>query len=485
MRNSSSCDACADASIRTDEASLRPASFSRSRTLSSASFQVTTCCTPSRVAHQRPAEALLAFDPQVLEAADVAHPEVVDRGVVARRDAHQPRALRPFRLGLQPGGGAATLRAQRARGVHGVRVVPRARPEPVLPGRDGADRADVHQVARQQRVDALLLERRDFGAVAAVDDADLRVAVDLAHEALAARAHDAAVAVQHQRRAEVDVGLDAIAVERAPREVHAALGVAELVREVLQRALAALVAHRAVERVIDEQELEHAGPAFDRLGIVGAHDHALGHRRRARRLQLRHLLDLHEADAARRVDAETGVVTVVGNLDSGLDGGLEHGGALGDGDLATIDGQRDFFHPEMILHRRVLGCGPSPNGSWLSASWWRRLGGSAAGPATGAPGLDLCHPRRVGPAGAARRRARRRPERPAADAAGRWRVRLGMSERPSGPARSRADRRAGPRARRDRRADGPAVPIGPQPLLGGARPDRSRHEREVTAIYVR
>ena len=69
---------------------------------------------------------------------------------------------------------------------------------------------------------ALLAERRDLAAVAAIDDADLRVAVDLAHEAHAPRAQDAAVAVQHQRRAEVHVGLDAFAVEHAAREIHAA-----------------------------------------------------------------------------------------------------------------------------------------------------------------------------------------------------------------------------------------------------------------------
>ena len=163
------------------------------------------------------------------------------------------------------------------------------------------------------------------------------------HEADAARAEDAAIAVQHQRRAEVDVGLHALAVERAAREVHAAFVVAERVREILQRALAALVAHRAVERVIDQQEFEHALAAVDRLGILRVHHHALGHRRRARRLQLRHLLDLHQADAARRVDAEAGVVAVIGDLDAGLDGRLQNGGAFRHGKLPAIDGQRDEY----------------------------------------------------------------------------------------------------------------------------------------------
>ena len=103
-----------------------------------------------------------------------------------------------------------------------VRVVPRPRLEAVVARRDRADRADVHQVAREQRHDALFVERRDLAAVAALRDADLRVAVDLAHEAHAARAEDAAVAVEHQRRSEVHVRLDALAVEHAARKLHAA-----------------------------------------------------------------------------------------------------------------------------------------------------------------------------------------------------------------------------------------------------------------------
>ena len=45
----------------------------------------------------------------------------------------------------------------------------------------------------------------------------------VAHEADAPRAENAAVAVQHQRRSEVDVGLDALAVELAARKLHPAL----------------------------------------------------------------------------------------------------------------------------------------------------------------------------------------------------------------------------------------------------------------------
>ena len=75
---------------------------------------------------------------------------------------------------------------------------------------------------------AFFLERRDLAAVAAVDDVDLRVAVDVLHEPHAPRAEDAAVAVQHQRRSEVDVGAHAVAVELPPRKIHPALIGSEL-----------------------------------------------------------------------------------------------------------------------------------------------------------------------------------------------------------------------------------------------------------------
>src|SRR5688572_10498934 len=290
------------------------------------------------------AQALLAFHPQILEAADIAHPEVVDLAVIARRHARQARPPRPFGLGLQPRGGAAAFGAQRARGVDRVRVVPRARAESILPGRDRADRAYVHQVAREQGMHALLVEGGDLAAVAAIDGADLRVAVDFGHEPDAPRAQDAAIAIQHQRRAKIDIGFHALAVDRAARKIHAALVVAERVGKILQRALAALVAHRAIERVVDEQELEDALAALHRVGVLRVHNHALGHWGRARRLQLRHLLDLHEADTARRVDAETGVVAVIGDLDTGLDGRPQNASAFGNRQLPAINGQRDEIH---------------------------------------------------------------------------------------------------------------------------------------------
>ena len=99
----------------------------------------------------------------------------------------------------------------------------------------------------------------DLDAVAPVGEVDERLAGDLVGEAGAAGALDAALPVQEHERADLDrlgpvpLLLDEAALARPVRE-----------RLVLERALAALVADRAVERVVDEQELDDA-----LLGLAG------------------------------------------------------------------------------------------------------------------------------------------------------------------------------------------------------------------------
>ena len=295
-------------------------------------------------ARERDPKAIVALNPVILEAPDVAHPVAVDGGVEPWREPDQARPLRPLGFRLDPRRGVAALRAQRADRVGGVRVVPRARLEPVVSRGDRADGAHVHEVAGEERMHALLLERRDLAAVSAVDDVDLRVALDVAHEAHAPRAEDAAVAVEHQRRAEVDIGLHALAVESAARKLHAALVRPECVRKILERALAALVAHGAVEGVVDQQQLEHAGARRHDIGRACGDDHAVAADRGARRLQLRHLLDFDDADTARAVDADARVIAVVRNLDAALDGGLQHRPAFLNFDRPAVDCQRDGVH---------------------------------------------------------------------------------------------------------------------------------------------
>ena len=56
--------------------------------------------------------------------------------------------------------------------------------------------------------------------------------------------------------------------------------------EVLKVAFAGLVADRAVERVVGQEEFQHGAPAVFSLVALGVHHHAFGHRRVAGDLEL-------------------------------------------------------------------------------------------------------------------------------------------------------------------------------------------------------
>ena len=108
---------------------------------------------------------------------------------------------------------------------------------------------------------------------------------------------------------------------------------------VLQIALTGLVADRAVERVIDQQELQHRAPALLGLVALGLHDHSLDDRRIAGDLELWELFNLHKADAAVACDGEPGVVAIARNEDPQLLRGLDDHGSLGHAYLMAVDAQ--------------------------------------------------------------------------------------------------------------------------------------------------
>ena len=190
--------------------------------------------------------------------------------------------------------------------------VPRPRLEPVGRGGERADRADLHGVAAEVAGEGVVGERVDLRLVAAVLEVDERVAGHLVGEARAAVAEDAALAVEghevadHDRLLEVPLLLHEPALARAVGE-----------RLVLERALAALVAHGAVERVVDEEELEDAV-----LRLLG--DLALG-------------VDLH--------------VGRDGDHAGGLEGGAAAGVDLDDAHPAHAD----RLHPRVVAEARDVG----------------------------------------------------------------------------------------------------------------------------------
>src|SRR5260370_10629686 len=99
---------------------------------------------------------------------------------------------------------------------------------------------------------------------------------DLVVVARAAVAENAALAVERDVLRE-----RAWLLEMESRPVDAAGRISVPEREVLQRALAALVADRAVERVVDQLELEDGGTCLHPPRRLRPHDHALRGPRRA------------------------------------------------------------------------------------------------------------------------------------------------------------------------------------------------------------
>ena len=170
----------------------------------------------------------------------VGDPFLVDRIVDARQDAHDLAAAR-----VDPDG-----RAQGVHDVHrlGLEVLPGSGVERGRFRGQGSDRTQVDDVALQFGCQRVLEIGSDLHVLAAADRAKLGNAGDLGHEPHAARALDAAV---HRG---LDQGPD---------------------RKILQLALATLIADRAVERMVDEQELHHPLARLPRHRRIGEHDRRL------------------------------------------------------------------------------------------------------------------------------------------------------------------------------------------------------------------
>ena len=112
--------------------------------------------------------------------------------------------------------------------------------------------------------------------------------------------------------------------------------------DVLQRALAALVADRAVERVVDQQELDDRPLRVACALGLRVDDHAVLDRGRAGGLELGDALDLDQAHAAGADRlAELGLVAEDRDLDVAELGGVGEHHVLGRLDLAAVDLEGD------------------------------------------------------------------------------------------------------------------------------------------------
>ena len=173
------------------------------------------------------------------EPALVADPGVVHVRVVARQD---PDDLSAAQVDPHVASGAAVL----AHGV-GARKVEGSGDEPVRRRRQGTHRADLHGVTREGRAEVLARPDRDAFAGAATEQLDEPVAADLVAEAGAPGAEHAPLAIEVHERRERDRLLEDAFRLRVP-----ALTGPEGHRLVLERAFAAPVTDRAIERMVQQ-----------------------------------------------------------------------------------------------------------------------------------------------------------------------------------------------------------------------------------------
>ena len=214
--------------------------------------------------------------------------------------------------------------------------VERTGPEPVRGAGQGADRADLHGVAGEIRFERLVGVGADLLQRTTIGQIDERIAGDLVGEPGAAGAQHAAFAIQQDLRGQRDRLLeDPFGVDE-PR-----LRSTRRHRLILQRALAALVTHRTIERMIDEQQLHHTALGRRRglRTVLGVHHHVVGDRGGARGDRFTLSLDVDQALPAGADGCEQRMVAEPRDLDSGLFGGPDDQRALGNLDLGSVDGE--------------------------------------------------------------------------------------------------------------------------------------------------
>ncbi len=281
------------------------------------------------VPYQRLRDALLGGHRLIAPASLVAQPPVVDVVVVARK--HPLDAL------VADGELDVALARAEVADRPGALDVPRPCAEAVGGVRERPDGAQLDHVPGERRDVGMPVERADEGVVGALQEHELVVLRDLLREAHAPVTEDAALAVdrdqgrERDRLWEVPFLVDEAAAARAPA-----------VGDVLERALAALVAHRAVERVVHEQELDDRTLRVLHPVGLGVDHHPVLDRCGAGGLQLRDPLHLDHAHAARaHRRSELLLVTEVRDLDVAALRRVDEPFALGRAHLAAVDRKGD------------------------------------------------------------------------------------------------------------------------------------------------
>ena len=252
--------------------------------------------------------------------------------MVARQKAHDFAAL-----GIHADVGAKRIHHIDALG---LAEFPRAGSKGVGLADQRADGAKINDIARQVAVDQRAEIGRDLCILAPARLAHDVLACDFGGEAHAAGAGDAAGHMGLDQRAQIKVFGRPLRLAVA-REIDAVGH-----RLILKITLTALIADRAIQRVVDEQELHHPFAGLFDHGRVGFHDRRLALRTGA---QVAHLHgagggglgrpadDFHKTHPAVTGDRQTLVVTEARHLDANLLAGLNERHRPFDFDFFTVD----------------------------------------------------------------------------------------------------------------------------------------------------
>src|ERR1035441_1250429 len=349
------------------------------------------------IAHERLAQAVGVLDEIEAEAALGAEKITVDPALVAVIGADNLGSI----IGLADSEGY--LASVAAVGADGCNVIhlPRTRFIAIAAAGQRAHRADVYAHAAFFTVQLRVAIGCDDGTSTTVLHAKCPDIHTFAAYADAAVTKDTAGAVVE------DCGRPLLLVTVLLGLFLKALARTVLEGHVLQFALAARIADRAVERVIAKQQLDGGFASLCNFRRLGDEDLALGDGRGAGGLQLGHFFLAHDAHAAGRLQAEPGVVAEGWNFDARLAAGLNEQSPRWCGQLLSIDCEGYVCHsspaplkPKLLLRVWRTGrasrpgdlqtpCGISLQ-SLLSAWPLRHRVDRRCGPTCFRPGIECC-----------------------------------------------------------------------------------------------
>src|SRR5256884_1414711 len=196
----------------------------------------------------------------------------------------------------------ATVRTVRADGWH-VLHLPRTRLIAIRAAGERADGANVDAHTAFFAFQVIAAVRDDHAVRAAHAHAERFYVHALVANAHAAEAQNASRSVVINQLGPLLFGAVNLLLDE-PAEICAIA-----VSHVLQFAFAALVAHRAVQRMVGQEKLEHGLARLAHLVRIGSNDHAVGGYQRARGLEFGRFFDFHQAHAACRLERQAGIVT--------------------------------------------------------------------------------------------------------------------------------------------------------------------------------